>query len=288
MMLLVLLASLALSQDAIGESPVDAEAPQVVSLAPSAEPADLEGHPSLAPTPSPDDELYARLFGSTEDVVSPAGGALLSTEAPRRPLGWLGWVLGAIGLAAGFWIYKLRGRQVLAGLKLPGVSPAAPPALAVLARASLGGSSTLALVEVEDADGLRRRLLVGSGSGGPQLLSELHAPDAGPQALPLAAPVATPAPAVAPEPRPEPQPAPRRAEVRPQPEPPDPWPDYTRSRDEARAGRAPRRPRHAMAGRFRQADASTRSGATLQPVRTAVEARSLVEEALASRKAKVA
>ena len=98
---------------------------------------------------------YDRLFGpEPEAVVAPAP----ASEWPKlAALGLLG--AGALGAV---WLKK---RQP--------ASRGVDPALRVVARQVIGDKTTLVLVDVEEPDGGRRRILVGTGNGAPVLISDL-------------------------------------------------------------------------------------------------------------------
>ena len=100
---------------------------------------------------------YERLFGDQPD--SPAQAAEPTEPSPWGLLGAA--ALGAVGLV-GLW--RLRVRPPGPGIGRP---------LEILGRYPLGDRSALVLVEVLDADGERRRLLVGTGQGAPVLVSDL-------------------------------------------------------------------------------------------------------------------
>jgi hypothetical protein len=70
----------------------------------------------------------------------------------------------AVGLVFAFAIGKLLERRRKA---------VAPTALRVVSTTSLGRDGSLSVVEVKDADGALRRLLVGHGGGAPRLVADL-------------------------------------------------------------------------------------------------------------------
>ncbi len=120
---------------------------------------------------------YDRLFG-------PADAAPVELDAgPELPSPWrlVGPVaLGAVGLAGAWWVRR----------RAPTVGGARP--LAIVWRQPLGDRGALVLVDVVDADGETRRLLVGTGGGPPSLVADLGT------ALPAEAPMAAALPEMAP------------------------------------------------------------------------------------------
>lgn len=105
-----------------------------------------------------DTQTYQRLFGAEPPAPSEAPAPV---EAPSPwklvvPAG-----LGAVGL---FMMWRMRAVK-------PGVGPGRP--LEVICRQPLGDRNALVLLEVVDADGERRRLLVGTGGGAPSLVADL-------------------------------------------------------------------------------------------------------------------
>lgn len=119
-----------------------------------------------------DTETYQRLFGS-EPVAASAPAAPVEAPSPWRLAGPA--ALGAVGL---FLAWRMRAVK-------PGVGPGKP--LEVICRQPLGDRNALVLLEVVDADGERRRLLVGTGGGAPSLVADLGQAPVG---MELAAPVA--------------------------------------------------------------------------------------------------
>jgi hypothetical protein len=106
-------------------------------------------------TPVGDDPAYDRLFG--ESGVAPA-----PSEDVGLPLWMVPAALGFVGLWAGT---RLR----------PPQDGDVPSAMTVVSRTSLGDKSHLIVVDVTGADGERRRLLVGTGTGAPSLVADLGA-----------------------------------------------------------------------------------------------------------------
>lgn len=147
----------------------------------------------MASTPR-EQALYDRLLGADErgpgvELEPPASG--LDIEAPTVP-GWL-WVVGGVGGVA---LVLLRSRSLKA---LRG-----PDAISVVSRSQLGKDGSLAVIEVAEADGEKRRLLVGFGGGAPRLVADLGRPfpDAPEAFIPLApAPLVDPADARGSRPR---------------------------------------------------------------------------------------
>ena len=115
---------------------------------------------ALAAEPTTEAATYDRLFSeapTAESISAPAaepGPSLSSWTLP----------LGLLGLAAGVLLYKRAQDQKSAPNR---------PALRLLQRQSLGDRNALVLVEVSEPDGTSRRLLIGTGSGAPVLLSDL-------------------------------------------------------------------------------------------------------------------
>lgn len=106
---------------------------------------------------APADETYVRLFGA-------AGAATPAATATPAPSAW--GFAGPLALlaAAGVAAWKLK-RSV------PTVAGARP--IDVVGRQALGDRGALVLVDVIDAEGERRRLLVGTGGGPPTLVADL-------------------------------------------------------------------------------------------------------------------
>jgi hypothetical protein len=101
------------------------------------------------------DPAYDRLFGDSPEATAPA-------EEPGLPLWMFPAALGFVGLWAGT---RLR----------PPQDGDAPSAMTVVSRTALGDRSHLIVVDVTGADGERRRLLVGTGTGAPSLVADLGA-----------------------------------------------------------------------------------------------------------------
>jgi hypothetical protein len=128
---------------------------------------------------------YDRLFGPEAPPVAAEAPAVVAsgdaladlgeTEAPAVP-NWI-WPagIGAMGLFAAS---RLRQPTRLT----------TPPAVQVVTRQSLGDKAALIVVEVTDADGDRRRLLVGTGAGAPALVADLGQAQAAEPAVAAASP----------------------------------------------------------------------------------------------------
>lgn len=106
--------------------------------------------PELPPAP---DAQFERLFSEG----TPAASAEVEPSVP----GWM-WPLGlgAAGIAGAFQLRRRAGTPRLENLK-------------VVHRTTLGDRSALLVVEVADAHGGRRRLLIGTGAGAPALVADL-------------------------------------------------------------------------------------------------------------------
>jgi hypothetical protein len=103
-----------------------------------------------------DPALDERLLGGAD----PEPAAV--TESPWPPLWPFG--LAAAGAALAVWARR-KG------------SPSDNGEIRLISMIPLGKDNGLAVVEVMDADGVWRRLLVGSGTGAPQLLTDLGEPE---------------------------------------------------------------------------------------------------------------
>jgi hypothetical protein len=100
---------------------------------------------------------YDRLFGT--EAPTEVTGAPAEPPSPWRLLGPA--ALGVVGLFAA---WKLRGGKPLLSTNRP---------IEILGRQSLGDRNTLLVIEVVEADGERRRLLVGTGASAPTLVADL-------------------------------------------------------------------------------------------------------------------
>lgn len=220
--------------------------------------------PAFVASPSPVDPLYERLIGSGQMGLD--GGDALSTALDGPSYGVWGLALGLAALGAGG--YALR--RMRRGLPLVGRP------LRLVAQVPLGGNATASLLEVE-VDGSVERYLVGTGSGAPALLAQVGA----------RFPALDDAP-----------PRSRRevSQEEPDVEPPDPWPAYTRARELERASTPAETPaaprtepppavRSASAARFREVERQSADdrAAAYRPVRSANEAKALVDAVLAAR-----
>ncbi len=109
-----------------------------------------------------EDPTYDRLFGQVEpqaevpEVKEPA-----SPWTPIRLVAPA--LLGGLGLMALWQVKRRREPKTISG----------DPLMAILSRLPLGDRGSLVLVEVEEQEGGRRRLLVGTGGGSPTLVSDL-------------------------------------------------------------------------------------------------------------------
>lgn len=125
-------------------------------------PRRLQAAMDAAPASPSDQAELNRLLGP--DPVAAASAAPMG--APSKLPG-LWWMLPVIGLLGGTnWWLRKKGRF--------GALRTAEVPLKIVARQSLGGTNQLLLVEVEDPDGSSRRLLIGTGTDGPRLVSEFH------------------------------------------------------------------------------------------------------------------
>lgn len=135
--------------------------------------------PAMAGAEVPVDEpserdaaLHARLLGPvSEDPVEVSANAGVSAGPAETSALSVNWMVGLGALAL-----CLAGvRKPLLAAVQPG--PAEDPVLTVVARERLGGlggaGGLLTLLDVQDASGETRRLLVGSGTQGPQLVADL-------------------------------------------------------------------------------------------------------------------
>lgn len=102
---------------------------------------------------------YDRLFGSAADAPAAAPTAAVESGIPA----WA-WPVSVLALGGAV---LLRARVQKA--------KSTDAAIRVLARQPLGDRSQLVLLDVIDADGERRRLLVGTGNGAPSLVADLGA-----------------------------------------------------------------------------------------------------------------
>ena len=113
---------------------------------------------SLGVADEPDKpETYARLFGEAPPAA--VQGTVVSEPSPWK-------MVGALAMAmAGLWgAWHLRSSVSREASGKP---------LQVLCRHPLGDRTALVLLEVIDADGERRRLLIGTGAGAPTLVADL-------------------------------------------------------------------------------------------------------------------
>ncbi len=137
-------------------------------------PADLETR-LLGPEPAAAPVVAAQpVVPAAAPVVAPAPSVTSSLDLPP----W--WTVPLLGLALGWaWTQRRRTEKVEAD------------AMRVLGRTPVGKDAAVVLLEVRDASGAWRRLLVGHGAQGPQLITGLGAS----QVVSVPAPVAAPTPA---------------------------------------------------------------------------------------------
>lgn len=121
------------------------------------------------------DELeYNRLLGPSDDAVEarvePSSAPQKGADTPLaiRPVG------PRLDAIAAWWplagLLAMGGGAVLLRRK---VRPAMSQPVRVIGSAALGTQGALSVVEVQDADGAWKRLLVGAGGGSPRLVSDL-------------------------------------------------------------------------------------------------------------------
>lgn len=115
---------------------------------------------TLARAEQPQGATYERLFGAADGGEIPVLSPADQSWSPTRLLAPL--LLAGLGVAG---VLRLRkGPKATAGAGQP---------IHVLAREVLSDKSALLLVEVEEPEGGRRRLVVGVGGGAPVLVSDL-------------------------------------------------------------------------------------------------------------------
>jgi hypothetical protein len=122
------------------------------------------GEPSPAPDAREAEEAtYERLFGAADEPGTPAERSpVVAPSLPFQSPVWVWAVIVGLGLA---WVAgKVWERRRVA---------VAPASLRVISTTSLGQGGGISVVEVKDADGALRRLLVGHGGGAPRLIVEL-------------------------------------------------------------------------------------------------------------------
>lgn len=121
-----------------------------------------------APPREAEDETYDRLFGAEPAGEAGENGEAAPKPAPKPPSlpfespVWVWAVIVGLGLA---WVAGKvweRRRVVVA-----------PASLRVISSTPLGRDGHISVVEVKDADGALRRMLVGHGGGAPRLIAEL-------------------------------------------------------------------------------------------------------------------
>lgn len=141
--------------------------PATESGAPDPEPVMGARASDIPPGPG-ERVLYDRLLGTDVGGGSTAGEGTgpalgLDVQPPAVPT-WL-WVVGLLG-GVGLLLLRSRTMKVLSG----------PKPIEVMTRTALGKDGSLAVVEVTEADGEKRRLLVGFGGGAPRLVADLGRP----------------------------------------------------------------------------------------------------------------
>ncbi len=102
---------------------------------------------------------FKRLFGEQEPATAP-GGEATGPEGPSVP----GWLWGVVLLMV---VALFFARRTL------NLKRSDDEGIKVLSRASLGKDGNIAVLEVGDGQGGRRRLMVGYGSGAPRLVADL-------------------------------------------------------------------------------------------------------------------
>lgn len=146
----------------VEEGPLGPEPPpQEMGPFPADASPEITGTGSVEAAPTVVDPTFERLFGEPEAPAEPPPGTTPPTfAAPEMPV-WL-WGILFLMLVALFFsrrsLFPRRGDD--AGID-------------VRSRTSLGKDGHLAVVEVGDGDGGRRRLLVGFGTGAPRLVADL-------------------------------------------------------------------------------------------------------------------
>jgi flagellar biogenesis protein FliO len=142
--------------DAHTDAPTDAPTEPVIV------PRRLQAAMDAAPAGPSDQAELNRLLGP--DPVAAASAAPMGAPSKLPGLWWMLPVVGLLG-GANWWLRKKGRFGALRTAEIP---------LKIVARQSLGGTNQLLLVEVEDPDGSSRRLLIGTGTDGPRLVSEFH------------------------------------------------------------------------------------------------------------------
>ncbi len=126
--------------------------------------------PALAAGPEPGPELTSEALLEARLLSGAEGGEDTLEALPPTPVGsYLNAGLTALALAGLVGGAVWARRRLFAGFKPGGEANA----LTVVARRSVGGTSALLLIDVQDADGGCRRLLVGTGGGTPGLVADL-------------------------------------------------------------------------------------------------------------------
>ncbi len=139
--------------------------PGAEAAVPGAAPeAAVPGEPAAPSGPGPGDPLYDRLLGDGGVASSAPPTAPAIELQPFSVPAWV-WIVGIACVSA---LFLLRSRSLKA---LRGAD-----AIEVLSRSQVSKDGSLAVVEVTEVDGVRRRLLVGFGGGAPRLVADLGRP----------------------------------------------------------------------------------------------------------------
>ncbi len=159
---------------AIQAAPISEPAPEalVEEPAPVLVPRRLQAVLGQAPAeaaPPPAEETtseqteFTRLLGDSQPTAS-SPEATIKTQMSAMGFWWMLPLLG-LAAAANLIVRRRGGLSSLTGEESP---------LRIVARQSLSGTTQIVLLEVQDPGGEPRRLLVGTGTEGPRLVSELH------------------------------------------------------------------------------------------------------------------
>ena len=144
--------------EVFGPAPPPQEMGPFEEGAEEAAPADAEPAPAADALPA--DPVYERLLGGEPEARPDAAVAPPALRAPQMPV----WLWGILALMVVALIASRRSLLPKRG-KDEGID--------VRSRATLGKDGNLAVVEVGDGVGGRRRLLVGFGTGAPRLVADL-------------------------------------------------------------------------------------------------------------------
>lgn len=207
----------------------------------------------------------------------------IEAAAPAQSGGGLdGWgiVLGALALGGFTIIVRTKMQE-----RVPKAWRLDDSGIEVIAKKNLGAGAGLAIVEVEDGSGGVRRLLVGVGNGGPNLVSDLSSMAEVDEAWDaLTTHASQPAPRPARTAQPTEAPAPRRVEQQPAPAP-----VTTAEVDQILARKAVSRrpwagsPEPRAATQQRQPAPATRPATKSREEQRADKARDLVQQVLRAR-----